>query len=74
MTGIDIYEFPAVKAWLDRVLARPAVQRGIAVPAPPATSVNAVERRLAEGDEELKTKVETIKRKVADAFAKYEGK
>ncbi|KAH7347511.1 glutathione S-transferase II [Plectosphaerella cucumerina] len=74
MTGIDIYEFPAVKAWLDRVLARPAVQRGIAVPAPPATSVNAVERRLAEGDEELKTKVETIKRKVTDAFAKYEGK
>ena len=29
--GQDIQEFPHVKRWLDAVLARPAVQRGIAV-------------------------------------------
>ncbi len=29
--GIDIAEFPNVKAWLDRVGARPAVQRGLAI-------------------------------------------
>ena len=29
--GQDIEEFPNVKRWLDAVLARPAVQRGIAV-------------------------------------------
>ncbi len=29
--GQDIEEFPHLKAWLDRLLARPAVQRGLAV-------------------------------------------
>lgn len=29
--GQDMGEFPNVKAWLDRMLARPAVQRGLAV-------------------------------------------
>ena len=29
--GQDIAQFPNVKAWIDRMLARPAVQRGFAV-------------------------------------------
>jgi GST-like protein len=29
--GIDWAEFPRLKAWFDRIAARPAVQRGIAV-------------------------------------------
>ncbi|MGL5446286.1 MAG: glutathione S-transferase family protein, partial [Rhabdaerophilum sp.] len=29
--GQDITEFPHLKRWLDTVLARPAVQRGLAV-------------------------------------------
>jgi GST-like protein len=32
--GIDIAEFPNVKAWHDRIAARPAVQRGLAIKAP----------------------------------------
>jgi GST-like protein len=32
--GVDIAEFPNVKAWIDRVAARPAVQRGVALKAP----------------------------------------
>ncbi|MBN8995970.1 MAG: glutathione S-transferase N-terminal domain-containing protein [Rhizobiales bacterium] len=32
--GVDIAEFPNVKAWHDRVDARPAVQRGLKVKAP----------------------------------------
>lgn len=74
MSGVDIYKFPAVKAWLDRCLARPAVQRGISVPAPPSGSVAALERRLADGDEALKEREEGIRKRVADAFARYEGK
>ena len=31
LVGID--DMPSVKAWLDRALARPAVQRGLAIPA-----------------------------------------
>eukprot|EP00951_Prasinocladus_malaysianus_P031539 scaffold302702_cov47-Prasinocladus_malaysianus.AAC.1 len=30
--NIDLDEFPAVKEWIERVKARPAVQRGITVP------------------------------------------
>ena len=32
--GIDIVEFPAVEAWHDRIAARPAVVRGLALKAP----------------------------------------
>jgi glutathione S-transferase len=30
--GVDIKEFPNVKAWLDRMLARPAVVKGLESP------------------------------------------
>jgi GST-like protein len=36
---IDIAEFPHFAAWLERVEARPAVQRGLALKAPPAPEV-----------------------------------
>ena len=36
---IDIEEFPNVKAWIARVEARPAVQRGLALKPPPAPEV-----------------------------------
>jgi GSH-dependent disulfide-bond oxidoreductase len=32
--GIEIDDLPNVKAWIDRVAARPAVQRGIEIPKP----------------------------------------
>ncbi len=31
--GFDMNEYPGVKAWIDRIDARPAVQAGLAVPA-----------------------------------------
>lgn len=33
MAGLDISAYPAICAWRDRLAARPAVQRGLAVPA-----------------------------------------
>jgi GST-like protein len=36
---IDIAEFPNVGAWIDRVEARPGVQRGLALKPPPAPEV-----------------------------------
>lgn len=33
-SGVPLAEFPRVKAWVDRIAARPAVQAGLAVPAP----------------------------------------
>ena len=31
-TGVSLDEFPKLKAWVDRIEARPAVQRGVKVP------------------------------------------
>ena len=32
IAGVNLDEFPNVKAWVDRIYARPAVQRGLNVP------------------------------------------
>jgi GSH-dependent disulfide-bond oxidoreductase len=32
---VDLAEFPAVKAWFDKLYVRPAVKKGMAVPTPP---------------------------------------
>jgi GST-like protein len=32
---VDLADFPAVKRWFDQINARPAVQKGMAVPTPP---------------------------------------
>lgn len=34
MAGVDINEFPSLKAWEERMLARPGVERGRHVPSP----------------------------------------
>jgi hypothetical protein len=31
-TGVDIAPFPHLSAWIERIAARPAVQRGLKVP------------------------------------------
>ncbi len=55
---IDIAEFPNVGAWLERVLARPAVARGLAIKAPvaPANIANDAEaQKVLFGQRALKT-------------------
>jgi glutathione S-transferase len=71
MAGLDIAQFPHVKAWLERVTARPAVQKGIAVPSPPRGSVAVMARRLAGGEEGLKEKEDRIKAMVEAAKKQY---
>jgi hypothetical protein len=71
--GIDIAaQFPHVKAWLDRVLARPAVQRGLLVPSgePSRISIAVLEEAEREGSEDGKKLVEARKI-VAEAKEKY---
>lgn len=36
--GLDIEPFPRLAAWIDRIAARPAVQRGMTIPEPPRRS------------------------------------
>ncbi|KAK4039228.1 hypothetical protein C8A01DRAFT_16762 [Parachaetomium inaequale] len=71
--GIDLAgQFPHVKAWLDRVLARPAVQKGFLVPSgePWSYSVASLEKAEREGSEDGKKVVE-MRKLVAEAKEKY---
>jgi glutathione S-transferase len=67
--------FPHVKAWLDRLLARPAVQRGLVVPGgKPSRFSNAALEAAVSGTEESedgKKIVEEGRKLVADAKEKY---
>jgi GST-like protein len=45
--GQDPNDFPNVKAWLARVMARPAVVRGMAIKADPATVIDATKDKAA---------------------------
>jgi GST-like protein len=46
--GQDITEFPHMKSWLERVLARPAVKRGLAVNAEDRTKVDLATDKAAQ--------------------------
>lgn len=50
-TGIDLESFPNVKAWLERLHARPAVQKGLAVPSKSGFSNEAYAQKLKEDPE-----------------------
>jgi GST-like protein len=45
--GQDPAEFPNVKAWRDRVMQRPAVERGMAIKPDPATVIDATKDKAA---------------------------
>jgi glutathione S-transferase len=70
-TGIDLDQFPNVKAWHARVLARDAVKKGLAVPNESPISNAALAKRLAEGGEEVRAQAEAAKKLIADAKAEF---
>ncbi|KAL2133792.1 hypothetical protein VTI74DRAFT_1689 [Chaetomium olivicolor] len=75
-SGIDLKgQFPNVDAWLQRLLARPAVQRGLAVPSGrPSRVSNASLQRAVSGEEEWedgKRYVEEGRKLVEEAKEKY---
>ena len=46
--GIDIAEFPDFAAWHDRVNARPAVKRALAIKTPPAEDIDLAKDKAAQ--------------------------
>jgi hypothetical protein len=71
--GIDLAKFPNVKAWHERILARPAVQRGLTVPggAPSRVSNSELQRRVTEGDDDAKKQLEEDRKFIDAAKEKY---
>ncbi|ODN69724.1 glutathione S-transferase N-terminal domain-containing protein [Methylobrevis pamukkalensis] len=46
--GIDLAEFPNIRAWYDRMLARPAVAKGMAIEAPADEAMNLADDKEAQ--------------------------
>ena len=62
-SGIELDNFPNLKAWWERVLARPAVQRGLNIPSKSSFGNDAYlqklkdEKEFAEKEREMKEKI-----------------
>ncbi|KAI0421588.1 glutathione S-transferase [Xylaria grammica] len=71
LAGIDFEsQFPNVQKWLERCLARPAVQKGFAVPSESSFS-NAAIKKAIETDPEKKKQSEETAALINDAKEKY---
>jgi glutathione S-transferase len=72
LSGLDLAgQFPNVAAWLDRLLERPAVKRGLAVPSESSMSNAAIAKKLADGDEEVRKREDEAKKLIADAKEEF---
>lgn len=66
-SGIELDNFPNLKAWWERVLARPAVQRGLNIPSKSSFGNDAYlqklkdEKEFAEKEREMKEKINAAK-------------
>lgn len=69
-SGVDLKMFPNVKAWFDRCVARPAVQKGLSTPAPSGVSNSKYLASLAS-DPEAKKKQEDAAKFLKESKEKY---
>jgi len=72
-SGIDLDFFPNVKAWWARILERPAVQRGFAIPSKSPFGNEAYAQRLKD-DKEFAQKEAELKEKIDAAKKQYDYK
>jgi len=69
-SGIDLEQFPNVKAWFDRCASRPATARGFAIPKASINANSAVASRRQDGGEG-QAKEEAALRFLKEAQEKY---
>lgn len=72
-SGIELDNFPSLKAWWQRVLARPAVQRGLSVPSKGGFGNDTYLQRLKD-EKEFAEKERELKEKINAAKQQYDYK
>jgi glutathione S-transferase len=68
--GVDLAQFPNLYKWWERINARPAVQKGTAIPSPSPFTNDAYQRRLKE-EPEFKQKEDELKELADKAKEQY---
>jgi glutathione S-transferase len=69
--GINLAQFPNVKAWYDRCYARPAVRRGLSIPIEVSVSTKNLEEDVLPSNPKVKKEQEEVMKLVNDAKEKY---
>jgi glutathione S-transferase len=69
-SGIDLDSFPNVKKWWERIIARPAVQRGLEVPSKSTFGNDAYLQRLKD-DKEFAEKEHQLQEQIKAAKEQY---
>ncbi|KAH7027894.1 glutathione S-transferase [Microdochium trichocladiopsis] len=70
LSGIDLKQFPNVQAWYERIVARPATARGLAIPSASSFRNEALAKTRAE-DPEAKKKADENQKFLDDAKKQY---
>jgi glutathione S-transferase len=69
-SGVDLDDFPNLKKWWERINARPAVQKGLAIPSVPGIGNDGYLQKLKE-DPDFKQKEEELAKQIKAAKEQY---
>jgi glutathione S-transferase len=69
-SGVDLDSFPNVKAWWERILARPAVQKGLSIPSKSSIGNDSYLQRLKD-DKEFAEKERVLAEQIKAAKEQY---
>jgi glutathione S-transferase len=72
-SGVDLKGFPSLFKWWERINARPAVKRGLAIPSEPGLTNEPFMKKL-ESDQETKDKHEELQKHLKSAQEQYSYK
>ncbi|KAK3381416.1 glutathione S-transferase [Podospora didyma] len=69
--GLDLAPFPNVRAWVDRIITRPATARGLEIPNGPSGFTNAAQEKAITENEEARAKHAEVRKAIDEAKAQY---
>jgi glutathione S-transferase len=68
--GVNLDDFPHLYKWWEKIAARPAVKRGLAVPSPPGITNEPFKEKM-KTDEEFRSKNEELQELLKQAKEQY---
>jgi glutathione S-transferase len=69
-SGVELEQFPNVKAWWERIFSRPAVERGLSIPSKSGFGNDAFLQKMKD-DKEFAEKEHAMQKKIQEAKEQY---